>query len=86
MRTIVLALTLALFASEVLAAKNTKTLKARGRAKLGTSHTFDGTALHGRFQGSPGTTALVENDKFLDDLLGPRKNFKDRTAKDRKRN
>lgn len=58
----------------------------RGHAKLGTSFKFDGTALHGKYQNTPSTTATVENDKYLDDLLGARQNFNDRTAKDKERN
>lgn len=58
----------------------------RGHAKLGTSFKFDGTALHGKYQNTPSTTATVENDKYLDDLLGARQNFNDRTAKDQERN
>lgn len=59
---------------------------SRGKARLGTSFRFDGTALHGKYQKTPGTTATVENDKFLEDLLGARKSFEDRDAKDRERN
>lgn len=55
-------------------------------AKLGTSHKFDANSLHGRYQASPSTTATVENDKYLEDLLGARKNFDDRIAKDAERN
>jgi hypothetical protein len=60
--------------------------KPSPHAKLGTSFRFDGTSLHGKFQNSPSTTATVENDKFLEDLLGARKNFDDRSQKDRQRN
>jgi hypothetical protein len=54
-------------------------------AKLGTNFRFDGASLQGKFQNSPSTTAIVENDKFLEDLLGARKGFQDRIAKDSER-
>ncbi len=59
---------------------------SRDRAKLGTSFRFDGSSLHGKFQNSPSTTATVENDKFLEDLLGARKHFNDRLREDQSRN
>jgi hypothetical protein len=58
---------------------------AKTKAKLGTSFRFDPNSLHGRFQNSPNTTATVENDKFLEDLLGARKNFSDRIKQDKER-
>lgn len=58
---------------------------SRDRAQLGTSFRFDGSSLHGKFQTSPSTTATVENDKFLEDLLGARKHFDDRLQEDRER-
>ncbi len=62
--------------------------KAQSKAKsqLGTSFHFDGSNLSGKYQNSPGTTAMIEDDKFIDDLLGARKNFVDRMNKDRVRN
>lgn len=64
-----------------------KTEKPRkGSAKLGTSFRFDGSSLHGKFQTSPSTTAVVEDDKFMEDLLGARKHFNDRIKKDSARN
>jgi len=56
------------------------------KAKLGTSFKFDGSALRGKYQSSLSTTATVENDKFLDDLLGGRKDFSDRSQKELERN
>lgn len=55
-------------------------------AQLGTSFRFDGSSLHGKFQSSPSTVATVENDKYLEDLLGARRNFKDRSKRDGQRN
>ncbi len=56
------------------------------KAQLGTSFRFDASSLHGKYQSAPGTTATVENDKFLDDLLSPPKNFKDRAELEAERN
>ena len=63
-----------------------KVVASNDKSHLGTSFRFDGTSLHGKFQNSPSTTATVENDKFLDDLLGARKHFDDRLKKDSERN
>jgi hypothetical protein len=63
-----------------------KQVQRQNAPKLGTSFRFDGSSLHGKFQTSPSTTATVENDKFLEDMLGARKSFADRTAKDQDRN
>lgn len=69
--------------------KATKTKKPQPSfhgAQLGTSFRFDGSSLHGKFQSAPSTVATVENDKYLDDLLGARRNFKDRLKNDSERN
>jgi len=55
------------------------------RAQLGTSFRFNPNALHGKRQVSPNLTATVENDKYLDDLLAPRRSFKDRIEQDKQR-
>ncbi len=60
--------------------------KGNTSAKLGTSFKFDGSTLRGKYQTSLGTSATVENDKYLDDLLGGRKHFEDRVKKDDQRN
>ncbi|MGZ3742713.1 MAG: hypothetical protein ACXWRE_12685 [Pseudobdellovibrionaceae bacterium] len=60
--------------------------KRNSKAKLGTSFKFDGSNLHGKYQNSLSTTATVENDKFLEDLLGGRTEFEDRNQKERERN
>ncbi|MGE0633202.1 MAG: hypothetical protein AB7O96_12385 [Pseudobdellovibrionaceae bacterium] len=60
-------------------------IQSANSARLGTSFRFDGASLHGKFQTAPSTTATVENDKVLEDLLGARKSFRDRIAKDSER-
>ena len=54
--------------------------------RLGTSFRFDGMSLHGKYQSAPWTSTTVEDDKFLEDLLGARKHFRDRVEMDQKRN
>lgn len=75
------------------AVKQTSTTEAQAqtpkkgtRAQLGTSFRFNPNALQGKRQMSPNLTATVENDKYLDDLLAPRKSFKDRIDQDKQRN
>lgn len=63
-----------------------KAAKTNSQAKLGTSFKFDGTSLRGKYQSSLGTSATVENDKYMDDLLAGRKKFDDRIREEKKRN
>ncbi len=72
--------------SETSSLADGKSAKSKGKSQLGTSFRFDGSTLGGKYQNSPGTTAMIEDDKFIDDLLGARKNFTDRINKDRVRN
>lgn len=55
-------------------------VKAQKKAKeeLSTSHDFDDRSVHGEYQMPDEALAKVENEKGLSDLLGVRKNFKDR--------
>jgi len=68
------------------AKKVLKPSHTNSQANLGTSFKFDGTNLGGKFQSAMSTTSTVENDKFMDDLLGARKSFNDRNQKDDERN
>jgi hypothetical protein len=56
------------------------------QAKLGTSFKFNGSNLRGKYQSSLSSTATVENDKFLEDLLGGRIQFEDRSQRELERN
>lgn len=67
----------------VAAPKKTKMVPNHANVQLGTSFRFDGSSLNGRAHSPFGTTAVVENDKYLEDLLGARKNFDDREKKER---
>ncbi len=58
---------------------------AQTQVQLGTSFRFDGTSLQGKYQNSSALNATVENDKYLEDILSPRKNFDDRVRQDQER-
>jgi hypothetical protein len=60
--------------------------KGSAKAQLGTSFKFDGTTLRGKYQTPLGTNATVEDDKYLDDLLGGRVRFTDKDQKEKQRN
>jgi hypothetical protein len=78
-------------AAEATVQKSVKTpvkkqvVRKNGQAQLGTSFRFNPNALEGKRQMSPNLTATVENDKYLDNLLAPRKSFKDRIEQDKQR-
>jgi len=55
-------------------------------SKLGTSFKLDGSSLRGKYQSSMSTTATVENDKYMEDLLAGRKEMNDRLQRDQERN
>lgn len=85
-KVLMLALVL-LFSQSGLAAKKKAPAKnADPNMKLGTSFKFDGSSLRGKYQTSLSTTATVENDKFMDDLLAGRKEFNDRQQREQERN
>jgi hypothetical protein len=86
MKILILMACLLLSVKVVLAAETGASKKGNSKAKLGTSFKFDGTTLRGKYQTSLGTNATVEDDKYLDDLLGGRKSFSDRIKKDDQRN
>jgi len=84
-------ITLALFLLCILAVNGAQAKKAAkgttsSQAKLGTSFKFNGSNLRGKYQSSLSSTATVENDKFLEDLLGGRTQFEDRSQKELERN
>lgn len=79
---IVIALLLILAPTHSLAAAKTKKSQSKATAKaqsdLSTNVEFDPMTVHGRYQYAAEGLAKVEDEKSLYDLLGPRKNFKDR--------
>jgi hypothetical protein len=59
------------------AVKATKAKQAND-SKIGTDHNFDDKVVSGKFQYPDEATATVDDEKLMDDLIGVRKNFKDR--------
>lgn len=51
---------------------------AKSKAKLGTDFQFDPHSVKGNYQYSDQAEANVENEKTLNTILQPRKQFKDR--------
>lgn len=88
---ILITLSLVLAAQPVYAAKarkkqtikNTpaKVAKKNKDAKLGTDFAFGNEMVNGRYQSADEALAVVEDEKDLNDLIGPRKHFKDRLKK-----
>lgn len=56
------------------------------KSQLGTSFKFNGAQLRGKYQSSLNTSATVENDKLLEDLLKGRTDFSDRLDEEKERN
>ena len=89
MRTLItLILSLAFVAQPVFAAKaNKKTAtkkvatKKNKDANIGTDFQFDNSMVNGRYQSADEALAVVEDEKYLNDLIGPRTQFKDRLKK-----
>jgi hypothetical protein len=52
--------------------------KSPAKKKLSTSVDFNDRTVGGKYMYSTESITTVENDKSLDDLIGVRKNFKDR--------
>jgi len=62
-------------------AKKRATKQKMSAPRLSTNVEFDALTVHGRYQYAAEATAKVEKEKVLFDLLGPRKDFKDRLNK-----
>ncbi len=54
--------------------KNVRVIKS----KLSTDHEFEDKLVNGQYQYPDEATATVDDEKILDDLVGVRKEFKDR--------
>jgi hypothetical protein len=66
--------------------KPSRKAKPAKQSQLGTSFRFGADSLHGKYQHSASTTATVENDKYLDDLLSAPKNFNGRAELEAQKN
>jgi len=76
--TVLTAITLVAFGSMAFGAQKKQ---AHKRDNLSTDINFDGRLVKGKYQSSSESITTVENEKNLDDLIGVRKNFKDRNEK-----
>ncbi|MGE3974576.1 MAG: hypothetical protein AB7F59_08635 [Bdellovibrionales bacterium] len=54
--------------------------------KLGTQFNFEDLTVKGKYQYADEAAAVVEREKEIDDLLQPRKHFKDRLSESAARN
>lgn len=52
------------------------------KAKLTQEAVFDGATVNGKYQMAGGAVASVENEKTLNDIVGGRRDFKDRLRQD----
>ncbi|MGZ3773367.1 MAG: hypothetical protein ACXVCY_02715 [Pseudobdellovibrionaceae bacterium] len=86
----VISLALVLLISQMTFAGGNSSVEEKNQVKkkvqLGTSFKFDGSKLHGKYQSSMNTSATVENDKLLEDLLRGRTQFEDRLEEETQRN
>lgn len=69
---------------EVYAKSGASTQKPKSNYK--TQHDFDDTLVSGKYQTPMGSVVKVDDDKTLDDLIGVRKNFRDRIEESQDRN
>ena len=81
MRNIIFVLT-AIVLSASAGASTKSTSKKAPKKKLTQEAVFDGSTVRGKYQIAGGAVAAVENEKSLDDIIGGRKNFKDRLKQD----
>jgi hypothetical protein len=58
-----------------------KAVKVAKHSKLSTDVKFDGHTVGGKIQAPFESLAVVENEKSIDDLIGVRKDFHDRSEK-----
>ncbi len=58
-----------------------KVVAASNHSKLSTDVRFDGQTVGGKIQSPAEALSVVENEKSIDDLIGVRKDFRDRSSK-----
>lgn len=70
-------------AAETTQKKSTAMTKAKSKKQstLTTDARFDDQAVGGKYQLPMEALSVVEDEKSIDDLIGVRKNFRDRTAR-----
>ncbi len=69
------------FASTTAQKKSTPKAAAKKQSSLTTDAKFDDQAVGGKYQLPMEALSIVENEKSIDDLIGVRKNFRDRVQK-----
>jgi hypothetical protein len=62
-------------------AKTQKVVIGKKHSSLTTDAKFDGTTVGGKIQAPLEALSVVENEKDIDDLIGVRKDFRDRSDK-----
>jgi hypothetical protein len=65
-----------------IAAQAAPSKKSTKKTKLTQEAVFDGSVVHGKYQMAGGAVAAVENEKTLNDIIGGRRDFKDRLRQD----
>lgn len=78
MKTLALILLGTIFALATVSEASKKKSTKSAPAKISTNVDFEARVVDGKYQYSTEAIATVENEKSLDDLIGVRKNFKDR--------
>ncbi len=82
MRNLIFVLTALVISSSALAS-NSKTAGVKGPKKhLTQEANFTGATVNGKYQIAGGAVSAVENEKTLNDIIGGRKDFKDRLKQD----
>jgi len=62
-----------------------KALPGAQNGQLGTNFSFDAASVHGKYQMAGQGVATVEDEKVVDDLLGMRRQFRDREQQEASR-
>lgn len=70
---------------KVAEASETSTSFAPKKGRLGTDFSFAGSRVDGKYLSAGESIAEVEDEKGLDNLIGIRKNFRDRLGNERAR-
>ncbi len=81
MRNIILVITAVVVSASAGAATKNKASKAP-KKKLTQEANFTGATVNGKYQIAGGAVSAVENEKTLNDIIGGRKDFKDRLKAD----
>jgi glucose-6-phosphate 1-dehydrogenase len=78
MKNILMSLLVLTLASTAFGKKQQENIKVRKNTKFKTELDFNDRAVKGQYQQPTSAAVTVENEKIIDDLLGVRKDFKDK--------